>query len=71
MLLVGNMLPLEEAQASLSLTQCYQLIWGRTQSDCLCFKISKVDVKHITSSLSVSGLHSDSTSSIASSMISS
>ena len=39
--------------------------------DCLCLKISKVDVKHITSSLSVSGLHSDSTSSIASSMISS
>ena len=26
--------------------------------DCLCLKISKVDVKHITSSLSVSGLHS-------------
>ena len=39
--------------------------------DCLCLKISKVDVKHITSSLSVSGLHSDSTSSITSSMISS
>ena len=39
--------------------------------DCLCFKIFKVDVKHITSSLSVSGLHSDSTSSMTSSMISS
>ena len=32
--------------------------------DCLCFKISKVDVKHIAGSLSVSGLHSDSTTGI-------
>ena len=66
MLLVGNMLPLEEAATGRGSSKFvpHSMLpanLGKNTEficdDCLCFKISKVDVKHITSSLSVSGLH--------------